>query len=113
MTTIQRSRVFRTVQGLWLGLSISSLLVALFAFKANHASEVPGSLTFFMLVLCLPSSLISYPIMFFMIDAMSTHGIFPYNSKLALCSVWSVFFILGFVQWFGVPALWSKFRSAA
>jgi len=113
MTALQRSRVLRVLQVLWLGFSISSLLVALLTFKGIQVSEVPGNLTFFMLVHCLPSSLLAYPVMFVLLDAMSAHGAFPYNSRLALCAVWSLFFALGLIQWFGVPALWSKFRSAA
>ena len=113
MTVLSRSRVLRVLQVLWLGLSISSLLVALLTFKGIQISEVPGNLTFFMLALCLPSSILAYPLMFVVLDALSAQGVFPYNSRFALCAVWSLFFVLGFIQWFGVPALWSKFRSAA
>jgi hypothetical protein len=113
MTALHRSRVLRVLQVLWLGLSISSLFAALLAFKGVQVSEVPGNLTFFMLVLCLPASVLAYPVMFVVLDAMSAQGVFPYNSRFALCAVWSLFFIFGLIQWFGVPALWSKLRPAA
>jgi hypothetical protein len=72
-----RSRVLRFLQVLWLGLSISSLLIALVSFKGIQTSEVPGNLTFFMLVLCLPSSVLAYPVMFAMLDSMSAQGVCP------------------------------------
>jgi len=112
MPVPRRSQVFRFVQFLWLGLSIASLLIALISFKGVQTSEVSGNLTFFMLVLCLPLSLLAYPVMITILDSMSSQGVFPYSNRLALTAVWSLFFVFGLVQWFGIPALWSKLRPA-
>ena len=87
-------------------MSLVALTVAQFAFTGEQTSEVAGNLTFFMLVLCAPLSLLGYVGMFLVIDVSQSFGLYPYNSRLALSAVWGVYFLAGLVQWFVLPFFW-------
>jgi hypothetical protein len=93
---------------LWLALSLGALVVAQFAFTGEQTSEVAGNLTFFMLVLCAPLSLLGYLGMFLVFDFFQSFGLYPYNSRLALSAVWGVYFLVGLVQWFVLPLSWPR-----
>jgi hypothetical protein len=92
----------------WLALSLLSLGVAQLAFTGEQTSEVAGNLTFFMLVLCAPASVVGYAGMFLVFDFFQSYGLFPYNSRLALSAVWGVYFVAGLVQWFVLPLIWQR-----
>ena len=96
----------RKIRWVWLALSLVALAVAQLFFTGEQISEVAGNLTFFMLVLCAPLSLLGYVGMFLVFDFFQSFGLFPYSSRLALSAVWAVYFVAGFVQWFVVPLLW-------
>jgi len=99
---------FGKLRWVWLSLSLIALAVAQFVFTGDRTSEVAGNLTFLMLVLCAPASLLGYFGMFLLFDFFQTYGLFPYNSRLALSAVWGVYFLAGFVQWFSLPIIWKR-----
>ncbi len=101
----------RTARIVWLITCVLALLIAQLAFSGVPHSEVAGNLVFFLLVACLPSSLIAYPFMFATIDLFSTRGAYPFNSRVALAAVWACYVLLGVVQWYLVPAIIARVRS--
>ncbi len=103
-------KILRAARSLWLLLAAGGLAAALLTFDGSRSSDVAGNLTFFMLVLCLPSSLLGLVAMFMLTDWLSAHGLQPYSHRVALACVWALFAALGAAQWFGLPAIWSRLR---
>jgi len=104
-------KVLRIVRGIWLTACIGALIVAQLAFTGTPTSEVAGNLTFFLLVLCLPSSVVAYPCMFAVADLFAVRGVYPFNSRIALTAVWVCYFLFGALQWYIVPAVIGRLRS--
>ena len=83
----------------WLLAIALALLLAQAFFTGEKADEIAGNLAFALLVLCLPSSILAYPLALIAISFFESQGLFPYNSRLVLSLWWSVFFVCGLAQW--------------
>jgi hypothetical protein len=84
---------------LWLvALALAWVLTQVF-FLGEKSSEVAGNLIFALLILCLPSSLLAYPLALTASSVFESQGLFPYNSRLVLSVWWAVFFSCGMAQW--------------
>lgn len=95
----------KTIRNIWLGVSVVALLLAQLLFTGEQSSEVAGNLAFFMLVFCLPSSLIGYVPMFWIASVFEPDGLFAYNSRLVLILVWGIYFLCGAIQWYILPRI--------
>lgn len=83
----------------WLTALMLALALALIFFTGEQTSEVAGYLTFALLILCLPSSILAYPLALGAISLFESQGLFPYNSRLVLSVWWAVFLSSGLAQW--------------
>lgn len=84
---------------LWLvALALGWVLAQAF-FSGEQSSEVAGNLAFALLIVCLPSSLLAYPLALAATSVFESQGLFPYNSRLVLSVWWAVFFSCGTAQW--------------
>jgi hypothetical protein len=104
-------KVVRTVRVIWLIACVLALAIAQVAFNGAPTSEVAGSLTSFVLVICLPSSIVAYPFMFGVIDLFSSNAMYPYNSRIALTGVWARYVLFGLIQWYAIPSFIARVRS--
>ena len=86
------------------------LVVAHALFTGTPSSEVAGNLSFALLLVCFPLSVIGYPLALAAVSFLEPAGLLPYNSRLALTVWWGVFFFVGTLQWFLLPWLWHKLR---
>ena len=83
----------------WFAALMLGLALAQIFFTGEQTSEVAGNLAFALLVLCLPSSILAYPLALAAISFFESQGLFPYNSRLVLSVWWAVFFGCGLAQW--------------
>ena len=102
---------FNKVQTLWLRSCLCSILLAMFCFDGTKTSDVAGILVYFMLIVCLPISGISFWITFYVIDAFESCGVEIYSSRFALLTIWMIYFIFGFIQWIVIPMVIKKYRT--
>ena len=84
---------------LWVVAAVVVLVTAQLMFSGIKESEVAGNLSFVMLVLGFPSSLVAYPLALEFIAPYETQNFFPYNSRALLGLWWATFFGLGLAQW--------------
>lgn len=93
----------------WIGIAVVALLVALYGFDGNTNSDIWIVLTWSMLVLAFPGSLIvSLAHMALGAGLAITIG----TSYLSLGIEWAAYFALGYLQWFVlVPRLWRKWKA--
>ncbi len=84
---------------LWLAIGLVILLIAQAAFTGRPSSEVAGAMTWAMLLIGLPSSVVAYPLALAAVSPFESQGLVPYNSRLVLTLWWAVFFVTGLAQW--------------
>lgn len=84
---------------LWIAAVLAAWLLAQAFFTGAQASEVAGNLAFALLLLCVPSSALAYPLALAAVALFESQGLFPYNSRLVLSAWWAVFFVCGLLQW--------------
>jgi hypothetical protein len=84
---------------LWLAALALALVLAQAFFSGEQSSEIAGNLAFALLILCLPSSLLAYPLALTASSVFESQGLFPYNSRLVLSVWWAVFFSCGMTKW--------------
>lgn len=89
----------RRIFCLWLLAIALVLVLAQTFFTGEQTSEVAGNSAFVLLVLCLPSSILAYPLSLAAVSYFESQGLFPYNSRLVLSIWWGVFFGCGLTQW--------------
>jgi hypothetical protein len=89
----------------WIALAVVALLVTLYGFDGKTDSEVWIILTWSMLVLSFPASLIVSLARLILSMAIET-------SYLSLVVEWVTYFILGYWQWFVLlPWLWRRWKT--
>lgn len=76
------------------------MITSLYFFTGEKESDVAGNLTFIMMLLGFPSSVIAYPMALMVTDLFEASNIFVYNSCILLFLWWLVFFIFGLIQWY-------------
>ncbi len=81
----------------WIGMAIVALFVTLYGFDGTTVSDIWIVLTWSMLVLSFPSSLI-VSLAHMVLDAWPLMTV--KTSYLLLVIEWSTYFVLGYLQWF-------------
>lgn len=84
---------------LWLVALVLAWVLAQASFSGEKSSEVAGNLAFSLFILCLPSSLLAYPLALAATSVFESMNLFPYNSRLVLSIWWAAFFSCGLAQW--------------
>lgn len=83
----------------WIAAVLAAWLLAQVFFTGAQTSEVAGNLAFALLILCVPSSALAYPLALAATALFESRGLFPYNSRVVLSVWWAVFFGCGLLQW--------------
>jgi hypothetical protein len=93
----------------WIGIAVVALLVTLYGFDGKTNSDIWIVLTWSMLVLSFPASLI-VSLAHMALDAGLSITI--KTSYLSLAIEWVAYFVLGYLQWFVLlPWLWRKWKG--
>jgi len=93
----------------WIGIAIVALLVTLYGFDGKTNSEIWIVLTWSMLVLSFPASLI---VSLAHLALGAGFSITIKTSYLSLAMEWAAYFILGYWQWFVLLSwLWRKWKT--
>lgn len=95
----------RIAKAAWIAIVLVVLLITLYAFDGKPHSDIWVVLTWSMLVLSFPASLLVS--LARMVLSMATE-----TSYLSLTLEWAAYFILGYWQWFVLlPWLWRKWKT--
>ncbi len=93
----------------WIGIAVVALLVTLYGFDGETSSDIWIVLTWSMLVLSFPASLI---VSLVHMALGAGFSITIKTSYLSLAIEWAAYFILGYWQWFVLlPWLWRKWKT--
>lgn len=89
----------------WIGIAVVALLVTLYGFDGKTSSDIWIVLTWSMLVLSFPASLVVSLARMVLPIAIET-------SYVSLAIEWAAYFVLGYWQWFVLlPWLWRKWKT--
>jgi len=101
--------LIKIVKILWMILSVLVLLISLYSYDGSQNSDIGIFYSWSMLILSFPAGLIVSALYVVMYDVFS---IVIQTSYLSIIIDWSLFFILGYLQWFVlIPALIKKYKS--
>ncbi len=101
--------VMKIIKSLWVVATLIVLFVTLYAFDGQSFSDIWVFLTWGMLILSFPLSLVVSLVHYILGDWFS---ITIQTSYLSLGIEWTIYFVLGYVQWFvSLPQLWSKWKA--
>ena len=93
----------------WIGIGVVALLVTLYGFDGKTNSDIWIVLTWSMLVLSFPASLI---VSLVHMALGVGFAITIKTSYLSLAIEWAAYFVLGYWQWFVLlPWLWRKWKT--
>ncbi|MGH8769052.1 MAG: hypothetical protein ACREVT_12855 [Burkholderiales bacterium] len=100
---------FKITKAIWITLAVIVLFVTLYAFDGKTNSDIWIFLTWSMLILSFPASLIVSLVHMALGVGFS---ITIKTSYLSLAIEWTAYFILGYWQWFVLlPWLWRKWKT--
>jgi hypothetical protein len=91
----------RIAKAAWAGVAVITLFLALYAFDGKSSSDIGVFLTWAMLVLAFPSSLLTsllFTVIAIILEKLSSPAI-P-TSYPTLVLTWLGFFVIGYLQWF-------------
>ncbi|MFY9316652.1 MAG: hypothetical protein WAO95_13985 [Burkholderiales bacterium] len=100
---------FKVGKGIWIVLALVVLLVTLYGFDGKTNSDIWIFLTWSMLILSFPASLI-VSLMHMVLGV--GFSITIKTSYVSLAIEWAAYFVLGYWQWFVLlPWLWGKWKT--